>query len=268
MSCRVHHHWLRHSLRSPRLVLLATLATLLVATAVPGCGGESSSDGAAATGYEGLWVDKAPFGVEDESGGKWVRIDKKGDGYELTWLVPRGQPPTLQLVEQEDGTLQPVVDADGQEGPVAVSSLVLNDQGRIEVRAPEGAWDDDPSDDTPVFVLERATEKQFAEVQSIWAGENDFYDALTALQEAIDTWAADHDWQAPPVKEVKPGGAIDDQLKATGKTWPTLQDGTMLLPGKNRGEYVYTAEAHGFTLTGTSPTGQTWEHNSDWSAVQ
>ena len=247
--------------RLPRLLItaLATFAIVLGASVVPGCGDQGSSTGDTKTDYVGLWVDKAPFGVEDEGGGRWARIDRKGDGYELTWLVSRGDPPTLQLTEQDDGSLRPVVGADGQmigSGPVALSALVLNDQGQIEVRAPEGAWDDDPSDDTAVLVLARATEEEYAKVQAIWAVEDDFYDALTTLQEAIDTWASKHDWKAPAADEVRPGGAIDDQLRATGKTWPTLASGEQLLPGKGRGEYVYTADAHAFTLEGMSPTGQ------------
>jgi len=245
----------------PRLLIaaVATLALLLAVSIAPGCGGEGSQAGGEGDDFVGLWVDKAPFGVVDESGGQWVRIERKGDGYELTWLVRLGHPSPLPLVRQDDGTLRPTVDASAQAGVAAVSVLALNDQGKLEIRAPEGAWDDDPSDDTPVFVLERGTEDEFAAVREIWAGENDYYGALDTLREAVETWAIAHDRTAPPVKEVKPGGAIEDQLQAAGKSWPTFGDGTMLLPGKDRGEYVYKADAYGFTLTGLSPASKPTE---------
>lgn len=256
--------------RSPRRLLAGGLAAalLIAVILVSGCGGESSSGDEASSGYEGLWVDTAPFGVEDESGGMWVRIERKGDGYELTWLVRLGHPSPLPLVRQDDGTLRPTVDVSAQAAPVGVSVVALNDQGMLEVRAPEGAWDDDPSDDTPVFVLGRATEEEYAAVQEIWAIEDDYYDAFTTLQQAIDTWASEHDWRAPAADEVKPGGAIDDQLQAAGKTWPTLASGEQLLPGKGRGEYVYTAGAHGFDLEGTSPAGKRHRTSGNWSEVQ
>jgi len=245
-------------LRSPRRLLVTGLATALLLAVIlaPGCGDEGSSAGGTTTDYVGLWVDKAPFGVVDEGGGRWVRIERTDDGYVLTWLVRLGQPSPLPLVRQDDGTLRPTVDVSAQAGPAPVSALALDDQGKLEVRAPEGAWDDDPSDDTPVFVLERGTEEEYAAVREIWAVEDDYDQAMNTLRDAVEAWAMKHDRTAPPVKEVKPGGAIDDQLQSAGKSWPTFGNGTMLLPGKDRGEYVYKADAYGFTLTGLSPAGK------------
>ena len=257
-------------LRSPRRLLVTGLATALLLAVIlaPGCGDEGSSAGGTTTDYVGLWVDKAPFGVVDESGGRWVRIERKGDGYELTWLVRLGHPSPVPLVRQDDGTLRPTVDVSAQAGPAPVSALAFDDQGKLEVRAPEGAWDDDPSDDTPVLVLERGTEEEYAAVQEIWAGEDDYEQALNTLRDAVEAWAMKHDRKAPPAKEVRPGGAIDDQLRAAGKTWPTFQNGTLLLPGKDRGEYVYTSDAHGFTLTGLSPAGKATEISTSLPVVQ
>ncbi len=222
----------------------------------PGCGDEGSSAGDTTTDYVGLWVDKAPFGVVDEGGGKWVRIERTDDGYVLTWLVRLGHPSPVPLVRQDDGTLRPTVEVSAQAGPAPVSALAFDDQGKLEVRAPEGAWDDDPSDDTPVFVLERGTEEEYAAVREIWAVEDDYDQAMNTLREAIEAWAVKHDRKAPAADEVKPGGEIDDQLQSAGKTWPTFGNGAMLLPGKDRGEYVYKADAYGFTLTGLSPAGK------------
>jgi len=94
--------------------------------------------------------------------------------------------------------------------------------------------------------------------------EDDYKAAIETIQDAIHAWADDHDGKAPPVDEVRPGGAIDDQLQADGKTWPQLTSGRQLLPGKGLGEFVYEPRAKGFKISGLAPTGQEMSWASSW----
>lgn len=250
-------------------VVAATLLALMLSAAA-GCGGDSASSGTSSD-YAGVWVDKHPFGEQDAGTQFWVRIVKTPEGYDLTWLLNEDHQPTQALLVQDDGSLRPAV-APGTQGknagPVAFSAIVRTGADTLEIRAPEGAWDDDPSDDRAVLVLRPGSKEGYARFLDAQAMDDDYTRALTDLQDAIDAWGEAHAWKPPAADDVKPGGAIEQWLRAQGKSWPALQDGTPLQPGTEPGQFVYEAKQHGFVLSGTTPSGRHGASaTSDWSRV-
>ena len=84
--------------------------------------------------------------------------------------------------------------------------------------------------------------------QALYAGAKT-EEGIHALQVAVQSWMVDHDGEAPPADEVRPGGAIE---KYVGP-WPeNPYTGGAMQPGKGPGEYTYerTNGERGYRFTG------------------
>lgn len=245
--------------RVSHVALMLSLAALafagLFVLTAAACGGSSDD----ATSYEGIWVNRQP------NNEVWLTIEAHADGYRLTWERPWDPPQTQNATVEDDGALS-VVAVEPSPGaetiPLGFETLRLTDDGRLEASATTSV----SGVESPVgvtMVLEPGEEDAYAAFRAKVdenLAEQSLEDAFSAdldtLAGAVQTWAHEHGDVAPPADEVRPGGEIEAVLAAHGETWPTIGDGSPLMPGKGRGEYSYVPRKNGFTLGGKSQSGQ------------
>lgn len=246
---------LRAALTGTTVVLL-----LLAAFAVSACGAGDTSAPTAAD-YGGSWVRTLSAGF----GSEWLVATAHGDTVTLRWESGSSSPVEQAATIADDGTL-----------------------AAAAVSAPLGALEDDRPDYTgrllPDGSLELTTTTHVSGVDAAvpvtlrfargseeahaafvattsanleqQAIDDDFQQALHTIGHGIQLWADGHGGKMPPPSEVRPGGAVEKELAAEGTPWPNLASGQPLVPGTDRGEYVYRPRAQGYRLSYTSPTGE------------
>jgi hypothetical protein len=243
-------------------VAAVLLAAALFSVAVSACRGGTAATSAtsAEADYAGLWVNPE---VNNEI---WLHATAEGDKVTLRWEREWSQPVTQQATVQADGSLKAAAvapDAAGSsDGEVAYTGRLTDDGGLDMATTTHVTGVDAPIPVTLHFVrgsqakytvfaarMNRNLEAQ--RVSDAWG------QALNTIVDGIRAWQDEHGHdKAPPANAVRPGGAVDKALEADGKAWPRLSDGTLLLPGRDRGEYVYRPLPHGYRLGGLAPDRQ------------
>jgi hypothetical protein len=244
----------RQRLRTLAL-LPACLLLLAVAVVCAGCGGNDAAD------YEGHWYST------ELAGEWWGTIERDGGDFRLTWERLPADRYVERAILQDDGSLLVEGSALGvsakelDDNPERFYRLVLNDDGRLEIGG--RATEDQAGSEPTKPILTRGDDAAYAEFKAKLdpavekrAIDDEYIAGVETIRDAIRAWAEKHEGQSPPVDEVRPGGAIDDQLQTAGKSWPVLMSGEQLSPGDGLGEFVYRPGPTSFKITGLAPTGQ------------
>ena len=231
------------------LVLTALAAGLVVS----GCAGTSTTASTTAADYAGLWVNPK------SNNEIWLHATTSGDAVTLRWEREWDTPVVQKATVQSDGTLK---------AAAVASDLDTNGElaytGRLDEHSGPRPVDDDarhrrrrghprhhPLRARLAGRLRRLRRAHEQEPRAAERRATRSPMALGTIGEGIGAWQDVHGFpKLPPVNAVRPGGAVDKALQATGKTWPRLGDGSLLRPGTGRGQYVYRPLPHGWRLSG------------------
>ena len=242
-------------------VAVVVLAAALMVLAIGACSDGTSAPAASkAADFAGLWVNPE-FNNEI-----WLHATADGDAVTLRWEREWSQPVTQQGTVQADGTLKAAAVSpgigSGSDGALAYVGRLTSSGGLHMMTTTHVTGVDAAIPVTLHFVRgSQAKYTVFAarmnrnlEAQRV---SDEWGQALNTIVSGIRAWQGEHGHdKAPPASAVRPGGAVDKALEARGKAWPRLSDGTLLLPGRGRGEYVYRPLPHGYRLGGLAPDGQ------------
>jgi len=210
----------------------------LGATLAVACSDDVASGDADITGYWSLTTDEETT----------IRIDGTSGAYVIAGLSPSEQP----LLPADDGGY--MIPGWRWQGRPATFSAVLSQDG--EHLTCEVTVESDGGSSTPVLTMEfaRAADDQAAldtrihDQQALYGGAQT-EEGIHALQIAVQSWMVDHDGEAPPEDEVRPGGAIEKYVE----TWPeNPYTGGAMQAGNGPGEYTYerTNDERGYRFTG------------------
>jgi hypothetical protein len=237
------------------------LAVALVCVAVSACGGGvATTSSTSAADYAGLWVNPE-FNNEI-----WLHATVNGKKVTLRWEREWSPPVTQQGTVQADGTLKAAAVSPGAEpgskGALAYTGRLNSGGGLDMMTTTHLTGVDAPIPVTIHFV--RGSQAKHAVFAARMNRNLDQQRADAAWGQALNTIAAGISaWQdvhghdkAPPVNAVRPGGAVDEALQGAGKSWPQLSDGSLVTPGRGRGQYVYRPLPRGYRISGVHPDGQ------------
>ncbi len=235
------------------------LVTALMVAAASACGGGASPPAtSAAADYAGLWVNPE-FNNEI-----WLHATASGDTVTLRWEREWSEPVTQPAVVQGDGTLKAAAVAVDLEtdGELAYTGR-LTSSGGLDMATTTHVTGVDAAIPVTIHFV-RGSQAKYAAFAARMnrnleeqRASDKWGQALNTIVDGITAWQDVHGHgKAPPVDAVRPGGAVDEALRAAGKSWPRLSDDGLLTPGAGRGQYVYRPLAHGYRLSGTMPDGQ------------
>ncbi len=238
--------------------IVLALTAIAAALVVGGCAGTATTASSTAADYAGLWVNP------QSNNEIWLHATTSGDAVTLRWEREWDTPVVQKATVQSDGTLKAAAVASGLDtnGELAYTGRLTSTGGLDLSTTTHVAGVDAAIPITIHFARgSQADYDAFAarmnkNLEQQRVGDA-FMTALLTIGEGIGAWQDVHGLhKVPPVQSVKPGGAVDKALRAAGKTWPRLSDGSLVTTGAGRGQYVYRPLRHGYRLSGLAEDGQ------------
>jgi hypothetical protein len=236
------------------LVLTALAAALFVGA----CAGTAATANTTAADYAGLWVDP------QSNNEIWLHATTSGDALTLRWEREWETPVAQKATVRSDGTLVAAAVASDLDtnGELAYTGR-LTSTGGLDLSTTTHVTGVDAA--IPITIhFARGSQADYGafatrmnkNLEQRRVGDA-FMTALHTIGEGIAAWQDVHGLhKVPPVKSVRPGGAVDRALQAVGKTWPRLSDGSPVTTGTGRGQYIYRPLRRGYRLSGLAEDGQ------------